>query len=123
MKVRGPNQTKHRYGESIDESLTFGDTLLKLLREFAMAGMNGSLDLPVLLLIHSAPQDSPLVMRDISDWFDKTPAWTTGVVDRLEGAGYVRREEWPGDRRIHTISTTRKGTEFVNRLDRAEDLY
>ena len=36
---------------------------------------------------------------DLADWTELTTGAVTGVIDRLERAGFVRREEHPDDRR------------------------
>ena len=41
----------------------------------------------------------------------------TGIIDRLEKAGLVRREDHPKDRRINIIKITRKGRDIVNKLE------
>jgi DNA-binding MarR family transcriptional regulator len=41
----------------------------------------------------------------------------TGIIDRLEKAGLVGREDHPKDRRINIIKITRKGRDIVNRLE------
>ena len=41
----------------------------------------------------------------------------TGIIDRLEKAGLVGREDHPKDRRINIIKITRKGRDIVNKLE------
>ncbi len=41
----------------------------------------------------------------------------TGIIDRLEKAGLVMRENHPKDRRVNMIKITRKGRETVNRIE------
>jgi DNA-binding MarR family transcriptional regulator len=41
----------------------------------------------------------------------------TGIIDRLEKAGLVAREDHPKDRRINIIEITRKGKDIVNNLE------
>ncbi len=41
----------------------------------------------------------------------------TGIIDRLEKAGFVIRESHPKDRRINNIRITRKGRNMVNKLE------
>jgi DNA-binding MarR family transcriptional regulator len=40
----------------------------------------------------------------------------TGIVDRLEGSGLVRRQQWTRDRRVVRIHLTSKGRRLVNRI-------
>jgi DNA-binding MarR family transcriptional regulator len=41
----------------------------------------------------------------------------TGIIDRLEKAGLVGREDHPKDRRINIIKITRKGRDIVDKLE------
>jgi DNA-binding MarR family transcriptional regulator len=41
----------------------------------------------------------------------------TGIIDRLEKAGLVGREDHPKDRRINVIKITRKGRDMVDKLE------
>jgi len=41
----------------------------------------------------------------------------TGIIDRLEKAGLVMREDHPKDRRVNIIKITRKGRDIVNKLE------
>jgi DNA-binding MarR family transcriptional regulator len=41
----------------------------------------------------------------------------TGIIDRLEKAGLVGREDHPKDRRINIIKISRKGRDIVNKLE------
>ncbi len=41
----------------------------------------------------------------------------TGIIDRLEKAGLVMRENHPKDRRVNMIKITRKGRETVNSIE------
>ena len=41
----------------------------------------------------------------------------TGLVDRLEQAGWVRRERCPDDRRVIFVAITEAALELLNRLD------
>jgi DNA-binding MarR family transcriptional regulator len=51
----------------------------------------------VLLLNEAEPQ--PLTAGQLAELTGLTTGAVTGVLDRLEGAGFVRRERDPGDRR------------------------
>ncbi len=41
----------------------------------------------------------------------------TSLIDRMEGAGLVRREDHPTDRRAYKICLTKEGREMEGRLD------
>ena len=48
-------------------------------------------------------------------------ATITGVIDRLERDGLIRRRSDPEDRRVHRIFLTKAGHELEVHLDRAMD--
>ncbi len=39
----------------------------------------------------------------------------TGLVDRLEKSGYVKRSDHPGDRRVYLVNLTEKGNKVANK--------
>ena len=39
----------------------------------------------------------------------------TGLIDRLEKSGYVKRSDHPGDRRVYLIHLTEKGNKVANK--------
>lgn len=41
----------------------------------------------------------------------------TGIIDRLEKAGLVERENHPKDRRVNIIKITRKGRDMINKIE------
>lgn len=60
-----------------------------------------------------------LMLSDLSKRLMVTCGNTTGVVDRLEQAGYLRRERRPGDRRIVMARLTPEGAELFARIQPA----
>lgn len=46
-----------------------------------------------------------------------TRASITSVLDKLEGKHLVRRIDVPGNRRIHHVELTERGTELINRVE------
>ena len=46
-----------------------------------------------------------------------TRASITSVLDKLEGKDLVRRIDVPGNRRIHHVELTERGTELINRVE------
>jgi DNA-binding MarR family transcriptional regulator len=53
---------------------------------------------------------------DLADWTELTTGAVTGVIDRLERAGFVRREEHPGDRRKVVVRVIPERLPEVGRL-------
>ncbi|NGO73157.1 MarR family transcriptional regulator [Streptomyces sp. SB3404] len=61
----------------------------------------------------------PLSMRDLAQWLDCDASNITGLVDRIERRGLVRREPSPADRRVKTVHLTEEGRGTIRRV-RAE---
>lgn len=57
--------------------------------------------------------DEPLAMTQVAQRMKHTTAAATGLVDRLEKLGYVRRQSTKEDRRKVLVQITSKGTELV----------
>lgn len=55
-------------------------------------------------------------MREISDEMLVTPANVTGIIDRLEAKGLLRRTGKPGDRRTTRVELTRRGAALQARV-------
>jgi len=53
---------------------------------------------------------------DLADWTELTTGAVTGVIDRLERAGFVRREEHPADRRKVVVRVIPERLPEVGRL-------
>jgi DNA-binding MarR family transcriptional regulator len=54
-------------------------------------------------------EDTPLAMRVVSDYFSCDASNVTGIVDRLEARGLIKRQDHPTDRRIKLIALTTEG--------------
>lgn len=70
----------------------------------------------VLIQLHYAKQDG-LSQIDLGKRLVLNKANMTGIIDRLEKNGYVKREDHPKDRRVNIIKITPKGKDLVNRLE------
>ena len=67
-----------------------------------------------LHMLHGA--GGPLTARDLGRECHMLASTITGVIDRLESAGHVRRERDQRDRRVVWISLTDAGRQLVDRL-------
>ncbi|HXW36595.1 MAG TPA: MarR family transcriptional regulator [Nitrososphaerales archaeon] len=56
-------------------------------------------------------QNGPMQMNRLSEFMLVAPANVTGLVDRLEKRGYVRRKRSAEDRRLYLIELTQRGEE------------
>lgn len=67
------------------------------------------------LVIQSLGQDAGRPIAAVSQQLGVTPSTMTGLVDRLEEQGFVRRESHPSDRRATLLRLTRKGESAYRR--------
>ncbi|QKW24207.1 MarR family transcriptional regulator [Kitasatospora sp. NA04385] len=58
----------------------------------------------------------PMPMRHIAQTLSCEPSNITGIVDRLEGRGFVTRESDPQDRRVKLVVATDAGRSASNEL-------
>ncbi len=65
--------------------------------------------------------DGPLTQRDISEKLIVDKSNITGLIDRMEKAGVVKRAPVPDDRRSYHIRVTAKGRKLTDELDAAYD--
>lgn len=70
----------------------------------------------VLIQLQYAKRRS-LSQADLGKRLVVNKADVTGIIDRLEKAGFVVRAGHPKDRRINIIKITRKGRDMVNKLE------
>ena len=82
------------------------------LRVFADEGMTDPQFQVLMLLVDKGP----MLMRKLSDELLVTPANVTGIVDRLEEKGLVRRTSGKGDRRASIILITEEGKAMFDRV-------
>lgn len=77
----------------------------------------GKITLPQFLILGFLHNNGNLKMCAIAKFMSVTTAAMTGMVDRLERLGYVKREPEPEDRRIINVGLTQKGQELVNKIN------
>lgn len=63
--------------------------------------------------------DHPVPMRELADHLRCDPSNVTGIADRLESRGLVRREPRSGDRRVKQLVTTTAGERLRRQLESA----
>lgn len=68
------------------------------------------------LLAHINGTPHSLTMSEIAERMHHTTAAATGLVDRLENLGYLRRTSAENDRRKVMVTITAKGSELVNEI-------
>ena len=65
--------------------------------------------------------DGPVTQRDIGERLVVDKSNITGLIDRMETAGVVKRVPVPDDRRSYHIRMTAKGRKLAEELDAAYD--
>ena len=60
--------------------------------------------------------DRPQQMSGVAATIGCGPSNLTGIIDKLEARGFVKRRPGQGDRRVKEVSLTRAGQAFRNRL-------
>ncbi|MEU7513440.1 MULTISPECIES: MarR family winged helix-turn-helix transcriptional regulator [unclassified Streptomyces] len=83
-------------------------------RDFAAAAAHHGLTSTQAKLL--AQLDGPLPMRALATLLVCDASNVTGIVDRLEARGLVRREPAPADRRVKNVVATDEGREVIRRV-------
>jgi DNA-binding MarR family transcriptional regulator len=86
----------------------------RLSRFFEERGVTGAQFGVLRCLWDAAPE--PLMLTDLSKRLLVTCGNITGVVDRLEQAGYIRRERDEADRRVILARLTPEGEQFYREV-------
>ena len=74
------------------------------------------LSIPQFTLLGFLAVESGVPMGVLAKRMGHATSATTGLVDRLEGVGLVRRQALKGDRRQKLVEITAKGKELMGRL-------
>ncbi|HSE97173.1 MAG TPA: MarR family transcriptional regulator [Blastocatellia bacterium] len=72
-----------------------------------------------ILMILRDDEAEGLSQQGLSERLIVTKSNVVGLVDRLENAGYVKRDPHPEDRRFNQIVLTPKGRKLVERVEEA----
>ena len=78
--------------------------------------LRGSLSLVHLQVLTVLEVEGPLAMSRLADALDVSVASATGIVDRMEDRGLVKRHRETGDRRIVLVRTTATGSGVFREL-------
>ena len=85
----------------------------RLLRE------NGHADISVayFAVLQALWENDRMSITDLGEKAQLEKSTMTSLIDRMEGAGLVRREDHPTDRRAYQICLTARGKELEQNLD------
>ena len=88
-----------------------------ILRQYSLdAWMGLSLSIAQLKSLFFISSEGTTCFRKLADALGVTPPNVTGIVDRLVEQGLVDRTTNPEDRRILTLSVTKKGSTLLDNL-------
>ena len=62
-------------------------------------------------------------MANLADLNFVTQAWITGMTDKMEEKGYVKRVRSSDDRRVIYVELTEKGKEFIEKMKKVHDEF
>ena len=68
-------------------------------------------------VLHALWENDGLNISDLGEKAQLEKSTMTSLIDRMEGAGLLRREDHPTDRRAYRISLTFRGKELEKLLD------
>jgi len=68
-------------------------------------------------------RNGPMQMSSLGEHMLVAPANVTGLIDRIESKGYVRRRRDPNDRRLWVIELTAKGAAIYKNISSRFRLY
>lgn len=97
------------------------DVVPVMMKEFSRRNFaelyKGKITLPQFLILGFLHNNGDSKMCGIAKFMSVSTAAMTGMVDRLERYGYVKREHEPQDRRIINVNLTQKGLELVRKIN------
>lgn len=70
---------------------------------------------PQLLSLIAVVEDAPVTVTDIAEKVHVSPSTLVGVLDRLEGKGFVERHRDSEDRRLVYVTPTQAGRSLVSK--------
>ena len=87
--------------------------ITNLQKSFAESGI-GVTPIQVMLLFF-LQQNNVLSLTQISQGLMLENPTVTGLIDRLEKSGYVKRSDHPSDRRVYLVHLTEKGNKVAKK--------
>ena len=80
---------------------------------------NGQMDISVayFAVLQALWENNGLSITDLGEKAQLEKSTMTSLIDRMESAGLVRREDHPTDRRAYQICLTPRGKELQEKLD------
>ena len=106
-----PKQNLARMAEDLDRDLRAIREILRqpLEAEVARGGLTGPQQSAMVALVNT----DGLSLKELSAHLGLAHSTTSGIIDRLQKRGLVKREENPDDRRLSRIVVTKEVREFI----------
>jgi len=118
MKSRSHNQIVH-FDDKAHEALMgiwwTGILLRKNAKRFFSNYLSSEVQFNIMMILKYAA--APLTQNEISEQLLVDKSNITGMIDRMEKAGLLRRAEAPHDRRCHHIELTGAGHEIIDKVE------
>jgi DNA-binding MarR family transcriptional regulator len=94
-------------------SKVFQKLIINLQKSFSESGIEVT---PVqVMLLFFLQQNNGLSLTQISQGLMLENPTVTGLIDRLEKSGYVKRSDHPNDRRVYLVHLTEKGNKVAKK--------
>ncbi len=94
-------------------SKVYQKLITKLQKSFSESGVEVT---PIqVMLLFLLQQNDGLSLTQISQGLMLENPTVTGLIDRLEKSGYVKRSDHPNDRRVYLVHLTEKGNKVAKK--------
>jgi DNA-binding MarR family transcriptional regulator len=94
-------------------SKVYQKLIINLQKSFSESGIEVT---PIqVMLLFFLQQNNGLSLTQISQGLMLENPTVTGLIDRLEKLGYVKRSDHPNDRRVYLVYLTEKGNKVANK--------
>ena len=94
-------------------SKVYQKLIINLQKSFSESGIEAT---PIqVMLLFFLQQNNGLSLTQISQGLMLENPTVTGLIDRLEKLGYVKRSDHPNDRRVYLVHLTEKGNKVANK--------
>ena len=94
-------------------SKVYQKLIVTLQKSFSKSGIEVT---PIqVMLLFFLQQNNGLSLTQISQGLMLENPTVTGLIDRLEKLGYVKRGDHPNDRRVYLVHLTEKGNKVANK--------
>ncbi len=112
-------------GDAVDLSRRMVELLPSIIREFTRrethAFARGQISVPQMLILELLQRRATCIMSELASSLSITTSAVTGLVDRMERGGLVRRVRDPKDRRAIRVKATARGVTIIREVLRQKE--